>query len=86
MLSVFSCSTTAAVASPLNIENGLPAIYCRIDMELWRTKLELPADSVEFCPNLERDGIFVVGTYKLNEVIMYYSALHGTCDAHGCIL
>lgn len=36
-------------------------------MELWRTKLELPADSVEFCPNLERDGIFVVGTYKLNE-------------------
>ncbi|CAN7943277.1 unnamed protein product [Ixodes hexagonus] len=34
-------------------------------METWSTKLELPADSVEFCS--QRPDCFVVGTYKLNE-------------------
>ncbi|XP_040068710.1 diphthine methyltransferase isoform X2 [Ixodes scapularis] len=34
-------------------------------METWSTKLELPADSVEFCPS--QPECFVVGTYKLNE-------------------
>ncbi|KAK8783080.1 hypothetical protein V5799_015571 [Amblyomma americanum] len=35
--------------------------------ELWSTDLDLPADSVEFCP--ARPDVFVVGMYRLNEEV-----------------